>query len=57
MRIGGIIYLIASIGTALSNSFSAFIFFRCIQGIGVGFLSMSVPISEWKTRVASFYFV
>ncbi|KAF8326663.1 uncharacterized protein EI90DRAFT_2999241 [Cantharellus anzutake] len=46
VRLGGIIYLIASIGAALSDSFAVFIFFRCIQGIGVGFLSMSVPIVQ-----------
>ena len=44
MIISAILFLICSIGTAVPASFSSFIFFRIIGGIGVGIASMVVPM-------------
>lgn len=45
LRVGAICYLGASIGQIFAPNLAVFIFSRCLQGVGVGFLSMTVPIS------------
>lgn len=44
MVAAAILFLICSIGTAVPASFSSFIFFRIMGGIGVGIASMVVPM-------------
>lgn len=44
MVIAAILFLICSIGTAVPASFSSFIIYRIIGGIGVGIASMVVPM-------------
>ncbi|KAH9482075.1 High-affinity glucose transporter [Psilocybe cubensis] len=46
IRIGGIIYLIASIIQIFMPNLATLIVGRCIQGLGVGMLSMTVPIYQ-----------
>ncbi|KAF9552727.1 general substrate transporter [Agrocybe pediades] len=46
IRLGGIIYLIASIIQIFMPNLAALVIGRCIQGIGVGMLSMTVPIYQ-----------
>lgn len=46
IRIGGIIYLIASIIQIFMPNLAALVIGRCIQGLGVGMLSMTVPIYQ-----------
>ncbi|KAK9235564.1 general substrate transporter [Lipomyces kononenkoae] len=46
MRIGGLIYLIAALIQIFSPSLACFIVGRTIQGFGVGFLSMTVPVIQ-----------
>ncbi|KAF8642803.1 hypothetical protein AX16_009436 [Volvariella volvacea WC 439] len=46
VRVGGILYLTASLIQLLSPSLSSFVVGRCIQGLGVGILSMTVPILQ-----------
>lgn len=44
MVASAILFLMCSIGTAIPASFSSFIFFRIMGGIGVGIASMVVPM-------------
>lgn len=44
MVITAILFILNSVGTALPNSFSMFVIFRIIGGIGVGIASMVVPM-------------
>lgn len=44
MLITAILFILNSIGTALPNSFTMFVVFRIIGGIGVGIASMVVPM-------------
>jgi SP family xylose:H+ symportor-like MFS transporter len=44
MIITAILFILNSIGTALPNSFTMFVIFRIIGGIGVGIASMVVPM-------------
>ena len=44
MFITAILFILNSIGTALPTSFSMFVFFRIVGGIGVGIASMVVPM-------------
>ena len=44
MIIAAILFILNSIGTALPNSFTMFVIFRIIGGIGVGIASMVVPM-------------
>ncbi|KAF8187112.1 general substrate transporter [Pholiota molesta] len=46
IRIGGIIYLIASLIQIFMPNLAALVAGRCIQGLGVGMLSMTVPIYQ-----------
>ena len=46
VRIGGIIYLIAALIQIFANDLGALIAGRSIQGLGVGILSMTVPILQ-----------
>ncbi|KAF8881163.1 general substrate transporter [Gymnopilus junonius] len=46
IRIGGIIYFISSIIQIFMPNLATLIVGRCIQGIGVGMLSMTVPIYQ-----------
>lgn len=44
MIVSAILFLICSVGTALPDSFTSFIVYRIIGGIGVGIASMVVPM-------------
>jgi MFS transporter, SP family, xylose:H+ symportor len=44
MMITAILFILNSIGTALPNSFTMFVLFRIVGGIGVGIASMVVPM-------------
>jgi MFS transporter, SP family, xylose:H+ symportor len=44
MLVAAVFFLVSAIGTAIPESFSAFIIFRIIGGIGVGLASMVVPM-------------
>lgn len=44
MIITAILFILNSIGTALPNSFTMFVLFRIVGGIGVGIASMVVPM-------------
>lgn len=44
MIVSAILFLICSVGTALPDSFTSFIIYRIIGGIGVGIASMVVPM-------------
>lgn len=44
MFITAILFILNSVGTALPTSFSMFVFFRIVGGIGVGIASMVVPM-------------
>ena len=44
MLITAILFILNSIGTALPNSFTMFVLFRIVGGIGVGVASMVVPM-------------
>jgi SP family xylose:H+ symportor-like MFS transporter len=44
MFITAILFLLNSVGTALPNSFTMFVIFRIVGGIGVGIASMVVPM-------------
>jgi SP family xylose:H+ symportor-like MFS transporter len=44
MIITAILFILNSIGTALPNSFTMFVIFRIVGGIGVGIASMVVPM-------------
>ncbi|KAJ3515122.1 hypothetical protein NLJ89_g1957 [Agrocybe chaxingu] len=46
IRIGGMLYLIASLIQIFMPNITALIIGRCIQGLGVGMLSMTVPIYQ-----------
>ncbi|KAJ8101697.1 general substrate transporter [Lipomyces tetrasporus] len=46
MRIGGLIYFIAAFIQAFAPNLPCFIVGRTIQGFGVGFLSMTVPVIQ-----------
>ena len=46
VRIGAIIYLISAFVTIFSPNLVSLIVARCIQGVGVGFLSMTVPVIQ-----------
>ena len=46
IRIGGIVYLIAAILQSTAPNLAALIFGRSLQGVGVGILSMTVPILQ-----------
>ncbi|PPQ92566.1 hypothetical protein CVT25_010519 [Psilocybe cyanescens] len=46
IRIGGIVYFIASIIQIFMPNLATLIIGRCIQGLGVGMLSMTVPIYQ-----------
>ncbi|KAK9320489.1 general substrate transporter [Lipomyces orientalis] len=46
MRIGGLIYFVAAFIQAFAPSLPCFIVGRTIQGFGVGFLSMTVPVIQ-----------
>ncbi|KAA8649705.1 hypothetical protein EYZ11_003344 [Aspergillus tanneri] len=51
VRIGGFIYFISAFIQIFAPGFAAFIVGRTIQGLGVGFLSMTVPIIQ--TEIAA----
>lgn len=51
MRIGGFIYLATAFMQMFAPNFAVFVAGRTIQGIGVGFLSMTVPIIQ--TEIAA----
>ena len=44
MIIAALLFIISAIGTALPNTFTLFVLFRIIGGIGVGLASMVVPM-------------
>ena len=44
MLITAILFILNSVGTALPNSFTMFVIFRIVGGIGVGIASMVVPM-------------
>lgn len=44
MLITAILFILNSVGTALPNSFTMFVLFRIVGGIGVGIASMVVPM-------------
>ena len=44
MAIAALLFLVSAIGTAIPESFSVFIVFRIVGGIGVGLASMVVPM-------------
>lgn len=44
MYVAALLFVLNSIGTALPETFSVFIFFRIIGGVGVGLASMVVPM-------------
>jgi SP family xylose:H+ symportor-like MFS transporter len=44
MLITAILFILNSVGTALPNSFTMFVLFRIVGGVGVGIASMVVPI-------------
>jgi SP family xylose:H+ symportor-like MFS transporter len=44
MLITAILFIVNSVGTALPNSFTMFVLFRIVGGIGVGIASMVVPM-------------
>ncbi len=44
MLISAVLFTINSIGTAIPDSFSVFVFFRIVGGVGVGLASMVVPM-------------
>lgn len=44
MIIAAILFILNSIGTAIPNSFTMFVIFRIVGGIGVGLASMVVPM-------------
>jgi len=44
MLITAVLFILNSIGTALPNSFTMFVIFRIVGGIGVGIASMVVPM-------------
>ncbi|MFT3678011.1 MAG: sugar porter family MFS transporter [Chitinophagaceae bacterium] len=44
MIVSAILFLICSVGTALPDSFTSFIIYRIIGGVGVGIASMVVPM-------------
>lgn len=46
IRLGGVIYLIASLIQIFMPNLTALVIGRCIQGLGVGMLSMTVPIYQ-----------
>ncbi|KAF9477619.1 hypothetical protein BDN70DRAFT_810383 [Pholiota conissans] len=46
IRIGGILYLVASLIQIFMPNLATLIVGRCIQGLGVGMLSMTVPIYQ-----------
>lgn len=46
IRIGGIVYLVASLIQIFMPNLTALIIGRCIQGLGVGILSVTVPIYQ-----------
>ena len=46
VRIGAIIYLASALITIFSPNLACLILSRCIQGVGVGFLSMTVPVIQ-----------
>ncbi|RGP69697.1 mfs sugar transporter [Fusarium sporotrichioides] len=51
VRLGGFIYFVSAFIQAFAPDFKTFIIGRTIQGLGVGFLSMTVPIIQ--TEIAS----
>ncbi len=44
MGVAAMLFLVCSIGTALPQSFTAFVIFRIVGGVGVGLASMVVPM-------------
>ena len=44
MIIAAVLFILNSIGTAIPDTFSLFVFFRIVGGIGVGLASMVVPM-------------
>jgi SP family xylose:H+ symportor-like MFS transporter len=44
MILSAILFIINSVGTAIPETFSVFVFFRIVGGIGVGLASMVVPM-------------
>ncbi len=46
VRVGAVIYLVSAIIQIFSPNLATLIVGRCIQGIGVGFLSMTVPVIQ-----------
>lgn len=51
VRLGGLIYLATAFVQAFAPDFTTFVIGRTIQGLGVGFLSMTVPIIQ--TEIAA----
>lgn len=51
VRIGGFIYFVCSFIQAFSPNLACFIFGRTLQGVAVGFLSMTVPVIQ--TEIAA----
>ncbi|KAF9035808.1 hypothetical protein BJ165DRAFT_1604510 [Panaeolus papilionaceus] len=52
IRIGGMIYLVASLIQIFMPNLAALLIGRCIQGLGVGMLSMTVPIYQCEIAPA-----
>jgi sugar porter (SP) family MFS transporter len=55
------LFLVSTLGCALSNNFNTFIFYRILAGVAVGSASMLAPIyiseitpAEWRGRMVSF---
>lgn len=46
VRIGGLIYFLSAFMQIFAPNFAVFVAGRTIQGVGVGFLSMTVPIIQ-----------
>ncbi|OYQ44340.1 sugar porter family MFS transporter [Flavobacterium aurantiibacter] len=44
MLISAVLFTVNSVGTAIPESFSVFVFFRIVGGVGVGLASMVVPM-------------
>jgi MFS transporter, SP family, xylose:H+ symportor len=60
LLLSGICFLVSALGTALASSFTGFIFFRIIGGLGIGAASVASPlyISEsapagWRGRLVA----
>lgn len=49
VRLGGFIYFAAAFIQAFAPGFNTFVAGRTLKGLGVGFLSMTVPVIQTKT--------